>query len=98
MSTPPDPITPKPPGDTHVGDLTGERDVNVTLTDVAGGDQIKITNSPGAIVIKEAPRKLTRDEQLAQRNRQTMLLKVKAHWVDGVGLVEFVCGVGMYAR
>lgn len=68
----------------HVGDLAGERDVNVILTDVAGGDQIKITNSPGATVIKEAPRKLTREEQLAQRNRQTMLLKVKAYWIDGV--------------
>jgi len=28
--------------------------------------------------------RLTREEQLAQRNRQTMLLKVKAYWVDGV--------------
>jgi DNA polymerase III delta prime subunit len=84
MSTPPDPTTPKPPGGIHVGDLSGERDVNVTLTDVAGGDQIKITNSPGATVIKEAPRKLSREEQLAQRNRQTMLAKVKAYWVDGV--------------
>ncbi len=84
MTTPPDPTTPKPPGGIHVGDLSGERDVNVTLTDVAGGDQIKITNSPGATVIKEAPRKLTREEQLAQRNRQTMLAKVKAYWVDGV--------------
>ena len=84
-TTPPNPNRPAAPsGGIHVGDLTGERDVNVTLTDVAGGDQIKITNSPGATIIKEAPRKLTREEQLAHRNRQTMLLKVKAYWIDGV--------------
>jgi MFS family permease len=84
MTTPPDPTNPKRSGGIHVGDLTGDRDVHVTLTDVAGGDQIKITNSPGATVIREAPRKLTREEQLAQRNRQTMLAKVKKIWVDGV--------------
>lgn len=75
MSDSPQPTRPRRPttqsGGINVGDLTSERDVNVTLDHVAGRDQI--INSPGTQIINEAPRRLSAKARLTQRNRQAMI-------------------------
>ena len=66
-------------GGFNFGVLTSQRDINVTMTGSAGRD--KIENTTIFNIFKPSPDAAAR---LAQRNRHTMLLKVKAYWIDGV--------------